>query len=125
MYPFHQTGVLMYASDFIVQREEEAKRLAVAYLKGVRAYLDAFGPDRVNREQIVRALVENTSIKDPALYEVMIPSAFEPNGLVNAASLEYDLNYFVAAGYVKDPPTVAQSLDPRFIEYALAVLGRR
>ena len=75
--------------------------------------------------EIVRALVENTGIKDPALYEVMIPSAFEPNGLVNAASLEYDLNYFVSAGYVKDPPTVAQSLDPRFIEYALAVLGRR
>jgi NitT/TauT family transport system substrate-binding protein len=125
MYPFHQTGVLMYGSDFIAQREEDAKRLAVAYLKGVRAYLDAFGPDRVNREQIVRALVENTAIKDPALYEVMIPSAFEPNGLVNVASLEYDLNYFVSAGYVKDPPTVAQSVDPRFIEYALAVLGRR
>jgi NitT/TauT family transport system substrate-binding protein len=125
MYPYHQTGVLMYGSDFIAQREDDAKRLTVAYLKGVRAYLDAFSPERVNREQVVRALVENTGIKDPALYEVMIPSAFEPNGQVNTASLEYDLNYFVSAGYVKDPPTISQSLDPRFIEYALGVLGRR
>ncbi len=97
----------------------------MAYLQGVRAYLDAFGPDRVNHEQVVQALVENTRLKDPALYEVMIPSAFEPNGQVNVASLEYDLNYFVAAGYVKDPPTIAQALDLRFIDYALAVLGRR
>jgi len=125
MYPYHQTGVLMYSSDFIGQREEDAKRFAVAYLQGVRAYLDAFGPDRVNHEQVVQALVENTRLKDPALYEVMIPSAFEPNGQVNVASLEYDLNYFVAAGYVKDPPTIAQALDLRFIDYALAVLGRR
>jgi NitT/TauT family transport system substrate-binding protein len=125
MYPGHQVGVLMYGNDFINQREEDARRLTVAYLKGVRAYLDAFGPGRVNREQVVRALVENTSLKDPALYEVMTPSAFEPNGQVNVASLEYDLNYFVAAGYVKDPPTIQESLDLRFVNHALAVLGRR
>jgi NitT/TauT family transport system substrate-binding protein len=72
---------------------------------------------------VVNVLVKNTSVKDPKIYAQMKPAGLDPNGKLDVASMQEDIDYYVQAGYMKEKPDLAKLVDPSFQEYAVQQLG--
>jgi NitT/TauT family transport system substrate-binding protein len=114
------TGVWLYSPQFAAT--EAASRFMVAYLRGVRDYNDAvlYGQ---GKDGIVDVLTRYTAVKDPALYADMAFAAIDPDGRIDLAALELDLQYYLAKGFVQQPVDLQQIVDNRYADYALARLG--
>lgn len=94
----------------------------MAYIRGVRDYVTAF--DRgTGKEQVVAILTKYTTIKNPALFDQMIPSGILPDGQVNAEMLQKDLDYYIGKGLVPSTFQLSQAIDTSFDEYAIQQLG--
>jgi NitT/TauT family transport system substrate-binding protein len=117
----YQASLVFYSGQFAAQTDL-ARRFMVAYLKGVRAYNDAFLRGE-GRADAVRILTETTAIKDPAVYDLMQMAGLDPDGRINQQSLERELSYYRARGYYTGPVTPDQVIDSSFAEYAAQQLG--
>lgn len=120
-YPDQQVGVLFYSPHFAAQGDA-GKRFMVAYLKGVRDYVDAFTKG-TNKDEVIQILTKYTVLKDPAIYQKMVPSGLRPDGLVNVKSMESDLKWYVDHGYVKQTVPMSKVVDNSYVEYAISKLG--
>lgn len=122
-YPDQQIAVLLYAPHF-AEQPDVARRFMVAYLKGLREFDDAFSRG-IGREAVVDVLVRNTVVRDPALYDVLIPHRVDRNGAVNREAIAADLDWYAANGYLAGPrPDLDRVIDLSFVDYAVSVLGR-
>src|SRR5581483_8901925 len=92
-WPGNQGAVVMYGPAFAADRDA-ATRFMVAYLRGVRDYYEAFVKGR-DRAGVVDVLTRYSSLKDPAAYDQMELQGLNPDGQINRASVEYELNYYV------------------------------
>jgi NitT/TauT family transport system substrate-binding protein len=90
-----------------------------AYLRGLRAYNDAFGPTHKGRAEVVQMLVKDTTVKDPQLYDQMRPPALDPNGTLDVDYLQFELNYNKKSASID----LAKLIDTSFQEYAAQQLG--
>jgi NitT/TauT family transport system substrate-binding protein len=126
-YPNQQIAALLYGGPFITKRADVAKRFMVAYLKGLRYYYGALkdghyaGP---NAASVTKILQENTIVKDPHLYAVMVPNAVNPDGNLNLKSMAYDLSVWRQLGEVTTNVTVEQVIDLTFLDAAIKALGK-
>lgn len=126
-YPNQQIAVLLFGAKFIAERPEVGRRFMVAYLRGLRYYYDGLkdghyaGPNGAN---VVSILIQYTPVKDPATYAVMVPAGVDPNGYLNIASMEKDLDLWRQLGVVKNAITARQVVDLSFIDAANKTLGR-
>jgi ABC-type nitrate/sulfonate/bicarbonate transport system substrate-binding protein len=119
----YQAGVLIFSGRF-AEQTDQARRFMIGYLKGVRAYNDAFAQGQ-NRAEVVRLLTEQTAVKDPALYDRMEPSYVNPNGWVQVENLKEQQRELAELGLLDGPPVdLDQVIDHRYVENALRVLGR-
>src|SRR5579875_2070011 len=122
-YPDQQIAVLLYAPHF-AEQPDVARRFMVAYLKGLREFDDAFARG-IGRAAVVDVLARNTVVRDPALYDMLIPHRVDRNGAVNREAIAADLDWYAANGYLAGPrPDLDRVIDPSFVDYAVAVLGR-
>jgi NitT/TauT family transport system substrate-binding protein len=122
-YPNQQIAVLLYAPQFAAQTDV-ASRFMVAYLRGLRAFDDAFNRE-VGRDEVVDVLARNTVVQDRALYAAMVPHQVDRNGQLNREGLAADLDWYAAHGYLTgDKPDLNTVIDMRFVDYALGQLGR-
>jgi ABC-type nitrate/sulfonate/bicarbonate transport system substrate-binding protein len=119
-----QNGVIIYGQRFAEEQPEAAKRWMAAYLRGTRAYTDAVvaGTGRAAIEAILAA---HTPVKDPALYAKMAPTGFDPNGRLEVQSLEADQDWFMQLGLQQRRADLGQIIDYRYVDDAVARLGRR
>ncbi len=117
----YQAATVVYSGQFANQADL-ARRFMVAYLRGVRAYNDAFVKGE-GRGAIVRILAENTSVKDPAVYERMNMAGLDPDGRIARQSLQLDVDYFSQMGYYTGPVTLNDLIDTSFAESAVQQLG--
>lgn len=125
-YPDQQTAVVLYSGVFMRQSPEVAHKFLKAYIRAVRDYNDALKDGRLagpNAEEIVAILTEYTAIKDPAVYREITPSACNPDGKVNSASLRKDLEFFREQGLIEGTVTTAQVVDDSFAEAVVRELG--
>jgi NitT/TauT family transport system substrate-binding protein len=120
-WPGNQGAVVMYAPDFAADRDA-ATRFMVAYLRGVRDYYNAFVKG-VDRAGVIDVLTRYSSLKDTAVYEQIQVQGLHPDGEINRASVEYELNYYVEHGYVAAPVDLDRLIDPSYAEGAVRVLG--
>ena len=119
-----QNGILLYSEPFVQGKPGGARRDMVGYLRGVRAYLDAF--DRgIERDAVIAALAKNTPVKDPGLYLKMAPVGFDPNGRVNIQSIDADQEMSLTLGLHKDKVDLSKVVDNQYVDYAAERLGRR
>lgn len=127
IYPDHQVAVLLYGGPFIERQPAAAQKFMRAYIKGIRDYNDALKDGRLagpNADEIIKILIDNTQVKDPAIYRETSPSAVDPDGKVNIASLTKDLDFFKEQKLIEKPAiTAAALLDMRFAEQAVKELG--
>jgi NitT/TauT family transport system substrate-binding protein len=121
MVPGTQRAVLVFSPN-LVANHELAVRTMMAYLCGARDYSDAFFKN-IGRDQVVEEMIQATPIKDPRLYDRMTFSAAEPNGELNLANMQDQLNWYTQMGYVTEPVDLAAVYDPSIAEEAVARLG--
>jgi NitT/TauT family transport system substrate-binding protein len=124
VYPGHDMSDLMYSPAFMQKDPEAAKRFMVAFLKGVRTYEDAFGPQKKDRAQVVAWINRYLKIPDVSVYDKVSPPWFNPNGYVNIQSLQQDADWWHANGFVGSPVQMKSFVDNRFVDYALQKLGK-
>jgi NitT/TauT family transport system substrate-binding protein len=126
-YPNQQIAVLLYGSKFIADRPDVAKRFMVAYVKALRFYAGALkdghfaGP---NAPAVVAILQQYSVLKDPAVYAAMIPAGIDPNGYVNVASMNKDLDFWQGLKLIEGSIRAEQVVDISFVQNANKVLGR-
>jgi ABC-type nitrate/sulfonate/bicarbonate transport system substrate-binding protein len=122
--PGAQGGLVAYAPHFVQGQPQAARRFMVAYVKAVRAFLDAFAMG-TDKEAIVDILIKHTPVKDRQVYYTMMPSSFEPNGRVNVDYLRAEQALYAREGLLTDPVDVDTLVDHQYVEYAVARLGER
>jgi NitT/TauT family transport system substrate-binding protein len=122
IYPDHQLAVIFYSPGF-VQDTDVARRFAVAYLKGIRDYDAAFKRGQ-NKPAIIAQLAKHGTVKDPALYEQMIPPGLDSNGTLNLKSIQEEAGWYFDRGFLTEKPDLAKIIDTSFVEFAVQQVGR-
>jgi NitT/TauT family transport system substrate-binding protein len=117
----YQAGTLVIGPRFAAQ-PDQVRRFLVAYLRGVRDYNDAFARGQ-GRDEIVRLLVEQTTVKDVTAYDRMQMAGLDPNGRIARQALQIDLDYFRRMGYYTGPLTLDDIIDSSYVEAALQEIG--
>jgi NitT/TauT family transport system substrate-binding protein len=120
--PDREITVVLYSAGF-AQKEPVASNFLVAYLKGVRDYVQTFFGPGGDRTAAVSQLVKHLPVKDPALYARMGMPYVNPDGRINTADIKAQQDWYVAQGQVQQPIDVDRVVDNRFAEFALRVLG--
>jgi NitT/TauT family transport system substrate-binding protein len=116
-----QSTVIVYSADFAKQTDA-GKRFMVAYMKGIRDY-DAAFVDGKDKDAIIQILVNNTTLKDPALYaKVGLPN-FDRDGKIIIDSLKANQDWYKGHGDVQTPIDLDKTYDTQYIDYAVSVLG--
>ncbi|MBI4319569.1 MAG: ABC transporter substrate-binding protein [Chloroflexi bacterium] len=125
-YPNHQVGVVMFAPNFTQRQPEAAKRFIIAYIKGIRAYVDGFDRN-VGLDEIISILMKHTPLKDPAVYRKVRSPGFDRNGYIFTQHLIDDQNFYVEQGLIKpdERADVSKLVDNSYVEYALSILGKQ
>ncbi|MET0722064.1 MAG: ABC transporter substrate-binding protein [Tardiphaga sp.] len=124
-YPVQQTAMLLINGKFAEDRKSVTAFLK-AYLRGVRAYAATLKDGKIagpGAEEMIKDIAEMTGIKDVTLLHQMIPVFIDPDGQVNAASIETDLAYFKSRGLVTSDITTASVVDMSFVDALKPVLG--
>jgi ABC-type nitrate/sulfonate/bicarbonate transport system substrate-binding protein len=121
--PSHGTFII-FAPSFATQRQEAGRRFLIAYLRGVRDYLDAFGQGK-DQDAIIGILTKYTSIKDPAVFKKIVVPAMDPNGQTLTDSVKAQQQWYVENGFVPTAVNVDEFFDSSYADYAVSVLGRR
>lgn len=118
-----------YQSTFIVfgpsllRDKELGQRWMIAYLKGIRAYLDAFA-QKIGRDEAIKILTQYTTVKDPKFYDLMQVSYQEPDGGFDKKSTDMQYEWAVKEGLYTGKKTFADITDMSLAQYAVQKLGR-
>jgi len=116
-----QVAAMSFSEQF-ARHEATARRWAVAYLCGVRDYMDAmeFGRDR----EAILAILGQASGFDPRLLQRAGYFPMRRDGRVNGEAIQSMLDWLVQRGYVPHKPDIAPLLDHRYADYAAHVLSK-
>lgn len=117
-----QSAVVMYGPQFVQQKADAARRLMVAYLRGVREYNDAFTRN-TGRDGVIDVLIKRTSLKDRPVYDKMGLPGLDPNGGVLEADLGEQQDWYLANQYQTDRIEMQTALDGQYAAYAVQQLG--
>ncbi len=120
------TGIVIYSDHMIKTRPDVARRMMIAYIRGLRVYSDALKDDRLQgpgADEVVDIIAKYSVIKDKNLLRSTIPHSVDPNGRVPMDSLRKDWDYYVAEGLVNGKVTVENVVDGSFVEAALKEIG--
>jgi NitT/TauT family transport system substrate-binding protein len=114
-------GGLAYSEAFAAQTDL-GRRFMLAYLRAVRAYLDAF-LRHTGRAEIVDVLTRHTPVRDAALYDRMAMPYINPNGRFTYEGYDAVQDYFIRHGVQPARVDMAQMVDHAFADWAAAQLG--
>jgi NitT/TauT family transport system substrate-binding protein len=121
--PGYQVTGLLYTDKFMSSSHDVASGFMIAFLKGVRVYMDAFGGNAVNRDQVIQIMTKRTDIKDAQLWAEMTPTGSSPDGAVDLPSITASQDYFKGMGLVQVTPDPSTFVDTSFAQNAVKVLG--
>jgi NitT/TauT family transport system substrate-binding protein len=121
--PGYQVTGLLYTDRFISTKRDLAQKFMIAFLKGVRVYMAAFGGTATNRDQVIQILTQRTDIKDPQLWAEIYPTGSSPDGKLDLPSITESQTYFKGLGLVQNTPDASTLVDTSFAESAVRALG--
>lgn len=124
-YPHQQITVLFYSEKFATERADVAARLMRAWLRGARTYNDAIKDGHIagpGAGSVIETMAKSFSM-DPELVRRMFATAIDPNGDVNAAGIQKDLDFFQKQNWVAGGPKASDFIDMSFARKAAASLG--
>ncbi|MDO8690357.1 MAG: ABC transporter substrate-binding protein [Dehalococcoidia bacterium] len=117
----YQVASLQFSEPFS-KNIDVARRFMMGYIKGLRAYNDAFAKG-VGKDKIITILTKYTTLKDPAMYSKVEMSYLNPDGKLHLPSLQLDLDYFKQQGFYTGKLDIKSIVDTQFTDYALQQLG--
>lgn len=126
IYPNQQLSTILYSAKFDTDRRDVGVRFMAAYIKAARFYNDALKDGRYAGRtggDVISILVRYTSLKNPSVYRQLVPNGIDPNGRLNLASLQKDLDTFRESGLIKGNATVDQAVDSTIVNDALKIVG--
>jgi len=121
--PGMQFTVVMYGSEFAIERTDAARRYMVAYVRGIRDYYDAFIAHRVDPQPLAEFIASYAHLSGPELVKRLYPVRFDPDGRVNAESIVSDYQYYRDTGQLNVQVDPQQLVDQQFVDYAVSRLG--
>ena len=125
IYPDHQIATLIYAEEFAKKRDLGI-RFMKAYVRGIRFYVSALKDGRLagsTADEVIDILTEYTAVKNKDLLRKITPTGMDPDGRVNTASLQRDLDFYASQGLVDSKIDVSRIVDMSFAIEAVKVLG--
>jgi NitT/TauT family transport system substrate-binding protein len=124
-YPFGQVTMVFYGEKFLHDKPELALRFMRAYLRGIRAYNDGLkdGKIRPGADDIIEIISKNFKMP-PALVTEMYAPAIDPDGMVQVKSIQKDLDFFRARGWIKQPIDLNNVIDLSIAQKASEDLGK-
>jgi NitT/TauT family transport system substrate-binding protein len=125
IYPNHQIATLIYADHFAKKRDE-AERFMRAYLRGIRFYVKALKDGKLAGEtadEVIAILTEYTAQKNADLLRRITPTGMDPDGRVNVASLQKDVDFYTSQGLIEGKVDMDKIVDQSFLEAAIKALG--
>ena len=117
---------MIFGGDFAKNHRDVAVRFMRAYVKAARFYYEALANGHLagpNAAEVIAILTEATNIKDPAVYRSITPSAINPDGRLNVASMRKDLQFYKEQGMIEGKVEVEDVIDTSFIDEAIKQLG--
>ncbi|MDP2726377.1 MAG: ABC transporter substrate-binding protein [Dehalococcoidia bacterium] len=117
-----QSGFIIFGAK-MAKDKDLGQRWMLAYLKGVRASLDAFSK-REGRSEVVSILAKYTALKDPKLYDVMEMPYLDPDAALDSASVDLQHKWIMDQGIYTGKKTFEDLMDLSFAEYAAKKLGK-
>ncbi len=123
--PNHQLANILFSDAFSGKRDV-AVRFLRAYLKGARVYIKALKDGKLageTAEEVIAILTEFTAVKDANVLRGITPSGIDPDGEVNAASLQKDLDFYRTQDQIKGEVDLQKIIDPSFVREAAKSLG--
>ena len=121
--PGRQAWVVIFSHHFRSERPEEARGYMRAYLRGVRAYHDAFERG-IERDEIIKVLAVEARATEDTIANQMNPMGLNPDGYINMESVTDDLRWLEQDGVLPRHVPVDQIVDHSYVENALAELGK-
>lgn len=124
-YDAQQLAVILYSEDFVGDNAEAGICTMIAYLRGVRDYVDALDGGAVageDADEITRIVTEATGLT-PELYGQITPNWVDPDGEVNRESIETDFVFFEGEGLLEGEVDLEAIIDTSFAEAAVEELG--
>ena len=122
--PRMEVSGLIYNSQWAAKNAAALDRFTVAYIRGVRCFLDAEQPGPL-REEMIDGFIKYSPIKDRAIYADMKWTAIHPDGKVEVDSLMDMQDFYARRGYLTKKLPLDALFDPGPVERALRVLGVR
>ncbi|WP_307024842.1 ABC transporter substrate-binding protein [Arthrobacter globiformis] len=126
VYPNQQIGVMIYGEQFAAKEPEAAAAFMRAFLHGARDYNDALKGGKLVGEgakEIISILAKATSAK-PETLAATTSHGVDPDGALNIAGMQSDLEFWKQGGYIEDKDiTVASAVDTSFAAAASKALG--
>lgn len=125
-YPGQQLSVVIFGGDFAKNHRDVAVRFMRAYVRAARFWYEALAGGHIagaNANEVIAILTDATSIKDAAIYRAITPSAIDPNGRLNLASMRKDLVFFKEQGFIEGKIEVEDVVDESFLNDAIRELG--
>ena len=123
MLPGYQVTGLLYTDKFMSGSHDAGVGFMVAFLKGVRAYMAAFGGNATDQDRVIGVMTKRTDIKDAELWKEMIPTGSSPDGTVDLKSIAAAQEYFKGLGLVQVTPDPATLVNTSFAQEAVKQLG--
>ena len=120
--PFFEVAVLFYNDDWGRKNARAANEFMIAYVKGSRDLMEAWGGGR-NRAEVVNIMIKHTRVKDPALYERIHWGYVDPNGTVLKQSLRDQQDFYARQGQVPTKVDIDRIVDERYLKNAIEKLG--
>src|SRR5476651_2475655 len=110
-----EVSVMLYSKGWMDKDPEQAKAFTVAFLKGVRDYVDAMkgGPKRA---EVIGICIKYTSLKDKAMYEKMQWSYMDPNAEISFEGLKDQQDWYAKNGFVAQKASIEGMVDRRFLD---------
>jgi NitT/TauT family transport system substrate-binding protein len=124
-YPYQQISVIFFSDKFASERKDVADKFMRAWLRGVRAYNDAIKGGKIagaGADGVVQTMSKTFNMK-PELIREMYSQAVHVDGVVNAAGIQKDLDFFLKQGWVTGQVKANDVIDMSFAQKASAALG--
>ena len=124
-YPHQQISVIFYSEKFATERRDTAQKFMRAWLRGVRTYNDAIAEGKIagtGADEVVATMAKSFNM-NPSLVREMYAPAADVTGVVNAAGIQKDLDFFRRQGWVTGQIKADDVIDMSFVRNANAELG--
>jgi NitT/TauT family transport system substrate-binding protein len=124
-YPHQQISTIFYSDKFARERKDVADKFMRAWLRGVRTYNDAIKGGKIagaGADEVVQTMAKSFNMK-PELIREMYSQAVHVDGVVNAAGIQKDLDFFQKQGWVAGHIKASDVIDMSFAQKASAGLG--